>query len=144
VRRARAASTPDRYASSAGSSPSIESHAKIRRIRRVRSGGLRALAVTAATRTDALPGVPTVGEFIPGYEAIAVAGIGAPNGTDTNVIEKLNSEINSALADPAVKARLVGLGVAAVGGPPADFAKLIARETDRWSKVIRTAGIKPN
>lgn len=109
----------------------------------VRSGTLRALAVTTASRSDSLPGVPTVGEFITGYEASAVAGFGAPKGTDPLIIEKLNAEINNGLTDPALRARLVNLGVTIVGGPTADFAKLIERESARWSTVIRTAGIKP-
>jgi tripartite-type tricarboxylate transporter receptor subunit TctC len=112
-------------------------------IEHIRSGTLRALAVTTAARSDALPGVPSVSELIPGYEAIAVAGFAAPKATGPLIIDKLNSEINSGLADPALKARLVKLGVTTVGGSPADFAKLIARETARWSMVIKTAGIKP-
>jgi tripartite-type tricarboxylate transporter receptor subunit TctC len=112
-------------------------------IEHIRSGTLRALAVTTATRSDVLPKVATVGEFIPGYEAVTVAGLGAPKGTDVGIIEKLNTEINNGLADPVLRSRLVNLGATVVGGPPAEFAKLIARETERWSKVIRTAGIKP-
>lgn len=112
-------------------------------IEHVRAGSLRALAVTTAARTDALPGVPSVSELIPGYEAIAVAGLAAPKATDPLIVDKLNAEINGGLADPALKARLVKLGVSVVGGSPAEFAKLIARETARWSTVIRTAGIKP-
>jgi tripartite-type tricarboxylate transporter receptor subunit TctC len=81
-------------------------------------------------------------EFIPGYEAITVAGIGAPRGTPANIIEKLNTEINAGLADPKVSARLDELGATILGGSPADFAKLIARETERWASVIRTSGIK--
>jgi len=113
-------------------------------IEQIRSGSLRALAVTSANRSDVLPNVPTMSEFIPGYEAFTVAGIAAPKHTPWDVIEILNREIVAGLADPGVKSRLVSLGATAVGGSPADFANLIARESDRWSKVIRTAGIKPN
>jgi tripartite-type tricarboxylate transporter receptor subunit TctC len=109
----------------------------------VRSSSLRALAVTTAARSDVLPGVPSVSELIPGYEVIAVAGMAAPAGTDPVIVDKLNAEINGGLADPALKNRLVKLGVTTVGGSPADFSKLIARETARWSTVIRTASIKP-
>lgn len=111
-------------------------------ISHIRSGNLRALAVAAATRSDTLPDVPTVSEYIPGYEAFTVAGLGAPRGTDTSVVETLNAAINAALVDPELKARLVALGSTAIGGSPADFARLIASETARWSQVIRTAGIK--
>ena len=113
-------------------------------IEHVRSGSLRALAVTSAARSDALPGVPSVSELIPGYEAIAVAGFGAPKATDPLIIEMLNSEINTGLADSTLKARLVKLGVTVVGGSAGDFARLIARETARWNTVIKTAGIKPD
>ena len=112
-------------------------------IEHVRAGSLRALAVTTAARSDGLPGVPSVSELIPGYEAVAVAGFAAPKATDPLIIDKLNAEINGGLADPALKARLAKLGVTTVGGSPADFSKLIARETARWSAVIKTAGIKP-
>jgi len=111
-------------------------------VEHVRSGALRALAVTTTARSDALPGIPSVSEFIAGYEAIAVAGFGAPSATDPLIIDTLNSAINSGLADPGLKARLVKSGVSIVGGSAADFAKLIVRETARWSTVIRTAGIK--
>ena len=104
---------------------------------------LRALAVTTATRWEALPDVPTVGEFVPGYEASAWFGIGAPKNTPAEIVDKLNNEINAALADPKIKARLADLGGTALAGSPADFGKLIADETEKWAKVIRAANIKP-
>jgi tripartite-type tricarboxylate transporter receptor subunit TctC len=107
-----------------------------------RAGKLRALAVTSATRSDALPDVPTVGEFLPGYEASASYGIGAPKGTPVEIIEKLNREINAGLAEPKMKARLADLGGTPLLGSPADFGKLIADETEKWGKVIRAANIK--
>jgi tripartite-type tricarboxylate transporter receptor subunit TctC len=109
----------------------------------IRAGKLRALAVTTATRSYALPEIPTVGEFVPGYETSAWWGVGAPRNTPIEIIEKLNEEINEGLADPKMKARLFDLGGTALVGSPADFAKLIADETEKWAKVIRTANIKP-
>ena len=103
----------------------------------IRAGKLRALAVTTATRSEALPDVPTVGDFVPGYEASAWYGIGAPKNTPAEIIEKLNKEINAALADPKMKARLADLGGTVLAGSPADFGKLIADETEKWGKVIR-------
>ncbi len=108
----------------------------------VRDGRLRALAVTTAARSDALPNVPAVGEFIPGYEAFTVAGIGAPKKTPVDIVERLNQEINAGLSDPTVRARLNDLGATVRTGSPAEFATLIARETDRWGRVIRMSGIK--
>ena len=108
----------------------------------IRAGKLRALAVTTATRSAALPGVPAIGEFVPGYEASAVGGIGAPKGTPAAIVNRLNAEIDAALADPAMNARFADLGVAPVPGTPADFGKLIAAETEKWAKVIQFAGIK--
>ena len=90
-----------------------------------------------------LPDVPTVGEFVPGYEASAWYGIGAPKATPTEIVDKLNKEINAALADPKMKARLADLGGTPLLGSPADFGKLIADETEKWGKVIRAANIKP-
>jgi tripartite-type tricarboxylate transporter receptor subunit TctC len=110
----------------------------------VRAGKLRALAVTSATRSDALPDIPTVGEFLPGYEASASYGIGAPKGTPVEIIDMLNKEINAALGDPQMKARLADLGGTPLLGSPADFGKLIAEETEKWAKVIKFAGIKAN
>jgi tripartite-type tricarboxylate transporter receptor subunit TctC len=109
----------------------------------IRTGKLRALGVTTATRSAALPDVPTIGEFVPGYEASAVGGIGVPKGTAAEIVDKLNAEINAALADPKMKLRFADLGVAPVPGSPADFGKLIAAETDKWAKVNKFAGIKP-
>ena len=111
-------------------------------IEHIKSGKLRALAVTATTRSDVLPDIPTVVEFVPGYEASAWFGIGAPRNTPTDIIEKLNKEINAALADPKIKARLAELGATALPGSPADFGKLIGNETEKWAKVIKFAGIK--
>jgi tripartite-type tricarboxylate transporter receptor subunit TctC len=108
----------------------------------VKTGRLRALAVTAATRSDALPDVPTVDEFVPGYEASIWFGIGAPKNTSTEIVDKLNNEINAAFADPNMKARLAELGGTALPGSSADFAKLIADETEKWGKVIQAANIK--
>jgi tripartite-type tricarboxylate transporter receptor subunit TctC len=110
-------------------------------IEHIRSGKVRALAVTTATRSDVLPDIPTVGDFVPGYEASAWFGIGAPKNTPTEVVEKLNKEINAALADPKIKARLE-LGGTVLPGSPADFGKLITDETEKWAKVIKFAGIK--
>jgi tripartite-type tricarboxylate transporter receptor subunit TctC len=109
----------------------------------IRAGRLRALAVTAATRSDALPDIPTVGEFVPGYEASFWSGIGAPKNTPSEIIDKLNKEINAGLADPKMKARLADLGGTVLAGSPADFGKLIAEEIEKWAKVIRAANIKP-
>jgi tripartite-type tricarboxylate transporter receptor subunit TctC len=117
----------------AGTAPSIEY---------IRAGRLRALAVTAATRSEALPDIPTVGEFVPGYEASYWAGIGAPKATPAEIVERLNKEINAGLADPKMKARLADLGGTVFPGSPAEFGKLIADETEKWAKVIKFAGIK--
>ena len=112
-------------------------------IQYIRAGRLRALAVTGATRSDELPDIPPVGEFVPGYEASQWFGIGAPKYTPTQIVDKLNKEINTGLADPKIKARLADLGGTSLVGSPADFGKLIADETDKWAKVIRTSNIKP-
>ena len=109
----------------------------------VRTGRLRAFAITTETRSMALPDLPTVSEFLPGYEVGDWFGVGAPKGTPVEIIEKLNNEINAALADPNMKARLADLGGAVLPGSPADFGKLIADETEKWGKVIRAANIKP-
>ena len=108
----------------------------------IRADKLRALAVTGATRAAVLPDVPTVGEFVPGYEASAWYGVGAPKGTPPEIIDKLNAAINASLAEPKVKAQLAGLGAALLPGSPADFGKVLADETEKWSKVIKFAGIK--
>jgi tripartite-type tricarboxylate transporter receptor subunit TctC len=108
----------------------------------IRAGKLRPLAVTTAARSDALPDLPTVGDFVPGYEASAVNGIGAPRATPIEIIDKLNKEINAGLADPRLKARLADLGASVLVGSPADYGRLIAEETEKWGKVIRAANIK--
>ena len=111
-------------------------------IEHIRAGKLRALAVTTAARADALPDVPTVGDFVPGYEASGWAGLGAPRKTPDEIIDKLNNEINAGLADPNLKARLAGLGSTAFAGSPAEFGKLIAQETEKWARVVRFSGAK--
>jgi tripartite-type tricarboxylate transporter receptor subunit TctC len=108
----------------------------------IRAGTLRPLAVTTATRLPALPDLPTVGEFVPGFEASGWNGVGAPRNTPIEIIDKLNREINHALADPKLKARLADLGGTVLPGSPADFGKLIADETEKWGKVIRAANIR--
>jgi tripartite-type tricarboxylate transporter receptor subunit TctC len=108
----------------------------------IRAGKVRALAITSATRSEALPEIPTVGEFVLGYEASSFFGLGAPRNTPTEIIDKLNKEINAALADPKIREHLADLGATAVPGSPADFGKLIADETEKWAKVIKAAGIK--
>jgi tripartite-type tricarboxylate transporter receptor subunit TctC len=116
--------------------------ATVSSIEYIRAGRLRALAVTAATRKDALPDIPTVGEFVPGYEASNWYGIGVPRGTPAEIISKLNKEINAGLADAKMKARLADLGETPFPGSPADFGQLIAADTEKWGKVIKLAGIK--
>lgn len=111
-------------------------------IEHIRSGKLRALAVTTATRSKALPDVPTIGEFVPGYEASAWQGIGAPTNMPAEIITKLNSEINAALGDPRMKARLSDFGGEALSGSSTDFGKLIADETEKWAKVVKFSGAK--
>jgi tripartite-type tricarboxylate transporter receptor subunit TctC len=108
----------------------------------IRSGRLRALAVTTATRSEALPDLPTVGDFVPGYEARAFYGVGAPKNTPIQIVDKLNREINAGLGDPKMKARLADLGGIALAGSPADLGVLVAYETEKWGKVIRAANIK--
>jgi tripartite-type tricarboxylate transporter receptor subunit TctC len=110
----------------------------------VKSGKLRALAVTTATRSDQLPDVPAIGDFVPGYEASQWYGIGAPRSTPAEVIERLNHETNAVLADPRMQARLAELGASVVMGSPADFGKLIADETAKWAKVVKLSGVKPD
>jgi tripartite-type tricarboxylate transporter receptor subunit TctC len=113
-------------------------------IEHIRAGKLRPLAVTTAMRLESLPNIPTVGEFVPGYEASGWHGVGAPTNTPREIVEKLNSEINAALADPKLKTRLGDLGGTALVGSTADFGKLIADETEKWAKVVKYAGAKPD
>jgi tripartite-type tricarboxylate transporter receptor subunit TctC len=108
----------------------------------IRAGKLRALAVTGATRSEVLPDIPTVAEFIPGYEAMSWYGVGAPKNTPADIVDKLNKEINTALADPAIQARLADLGGTVLAGSPADFGKFLADEIQKWGKVVRFANIK--
>ena len=108
----------------------------------IRTGKLRPLALTSATRLESLPDIPTVGEFVPGYEASSWNGVGTPKSTSSEIINRLNKEINAALADPKMKARIADLGGTGLPGSPADFGKLIADETEKWGKVVRAANIK--
>ncbi len=110
----------------------------------IRTGKLRALAVTTATRSEALPDIPTVSEFVPGYEAILWDGIGSPSNTPPEIIAILNKQVNAALADPMFKRRLVDLGIEPFANTPAEFGKFIADDTEKWGKVIRAANIKPD
>jgi tripartite-type tricarboxylate transporter receptor subunit TctC len=109
----------------------------------IRAGKLRALAVTTATRSEALPDVPAVGDFVPGYEPSAWLGLGVPRNTPVEIVDKLNKEVNAGLADPKLKVRLVDVGGAVLAGSPGDFGKLIADETEKWGKVVKFAGLKP-
>jgi len=109
----------------------------------IRSGRLRALAVTAETRWEGLPDLPTVVEFVLGYESSNWFGVGAPKATPAEIVDQLNKEINAALADPKMKARLADLGGTVLPGSPADFGKLISDEIEKWAKVIKFTGIKP-
>jgi tripartite-type tricarboxylate transporter receptor subunit TctC len=109
----------------------------------IRAGKLRALAVCTITRSDVLPDIPTVGDFVPGYEASAFWGVGAPRNTPAEIIDKLNKEINTGLSDPTLWRRFVEGGGTVLTGSPADFGKFIADETEKWAKVVKFAGIKP-
>jgi len=112
-------------------------------IQHVRSGALRALAITTSVPLDALPGVPALANFLPGYEATAWIGIGAPINTPAEIVTRLNHAINAALADPQIKAQLADLGASILAGSPADFGKFIADETEKWGKVVKFSGAKP-
>jgi tripartite-type tricarboxylate transporter receptor subunit TctC len=112
-------------------------------IEHVRAGRLRALAVTTAARSELLPDIPAMGELVPGYEASAWQGVGVPKDTPAEIIDRLNKEINAALADPKMKARLADLGGTVLAGSPADFGKFIADETEKWAKAVKFAGMKP-
>jgi tripartite-type tricarboxylate transporter receptor subunit TctC len=110
----------------------------------IRASKLRALAVTTAARSEMLPEIPTVGEFVPGFEASGWIGVGTPKNTPTEIVDKLNKEINVALADPKIRARISDLGSAVFASSPAEFTNFIAAETEKWGKVIRAANIKPD
>ena len=109
-----------------------------------RRGERLEISVTTASRLEVLPDLPTVGDFLPGYEATNFRGVGAPRNTPVEIINKLNREINAALADPRMKARIADIGGTVLPGSPADFGKLIAEETEKWAKVVKFAGIKPD
>ena len=111
-------------------------------IEHIKAGKLRALAVTTTTRLDVLPDVPTVADFVPGYEASGFAGIGAPRNTSADIIDMLNKELNTGLADAKIKSRIVELGGTVLGGTPAEFGTILPEATDKWAKVIKFAGIK--
>jgi tripartite-type tricarboxylate transporter receptor subunit TctC len=113
-------------------------------IEHVRAGKLRPLAVTSARRSELLPDLPTVGDFVPGYETSAWQGVGAPKATPVDIIDKLNREINAALADPKIKSRVADMGGTVLAGSPADFGKFIADETEKWGKVVKFSGAKPD
>jgi tripartite-type tricarboxylate transporter receptor subunit TctC len=112
-------------------------------VEHVRAGRLRGLAVTTAARSDALPDLPIVGDFVPGYEASGIYGIGVPKDTPHDIVDKLNREINAALSDPKIKARLADLGGLILSGSSADFAKVLAEEVEKWGKVVKFSGAKP-
>jgi tripartite-type tricarboxylate transporter receptor subunit TctC len=109
----------------------------------IRAGKLHPLAVTSVARLDILPGLPTVGDFLPGYEATSWSGIAAPRGTPADIVQKLNQEINAALTDPGIVARIADLGSTVLPGSPAEFGKLLAEETDKWAKVVKFSGAMP-
>src|SRR5262249_44134565 len=108
----------------------------------IKLGKLRPLAITSTARSDKLPEVPALHEFLPGFEASVWGGVGAPKNTPADIIGKLNREINAALGDPQIKSRIEDLGGTVLAGSPADFGKLIAEETEKWGKVVRLTGIK--
>jgi tripartite-type tricarboxylate transporter receptor subunit TctC len=110
----------------------------------IKAGRLRALAVTSSRRSDILPDVPTVAEFVPGYEAIQLYGVGAPRHTPTDIVEKLNREINAGLADAKIKERFAQLGTTALPGSPAEFGRFVAQETEKWAEVVKFSGARPD
>src|SRR5258708_5426468 len=109
----------------------------------VKTGKLRALAVTTASRAEVLPDLPTVGDFVPGYEASQWYGVGAPKNTPAEIIDRLNKEINAALSDPKMKARFADIGGEVLAGSPAEFGRFMVAETEKWAKVVKFAGLKP-
>ena len=109
----------------------------------IRSGSLRALAITTATRSEALPDLPILEDFVPGYEANAWLGLGAPKGTPAAIIDRLSKEVNDALADLKFRGRLANLGGTPLPSSPADFGKLVGEETEKWAKVVKFVGLKP-
>jgi tripartite-type tricarboxylate transporter receptor subunit TctC len=109
----------------------------------IRDGKLRPLAVTSLKRSEALPDLPTVADLLPGYEATSFEGLAAPKGTPQDVVDRLNNEVNAALADATFRARMVDLGGQTIPGSPSDFGKLVAHDTEKWAKVIKFADIKP-
>jgi tripartite-type tricarboxylate transporter receptor subunit TctC len=111
-------------------------------IEHVRAGRLRALAVTTATRSEVLPDIPTVDEFVPDYEASSTFGLGAPRNTPIDIVDRLNKEVNAGLGDPKFKARLADFGGTALSGSPADFGRIMAEETEKWGKVVKFSGAK--
>jgi tripartite-type tricarboxylate transporter receptor subunit TctC len=113
-------------------------------IQHIRAGKLRPLAVTDTTRSDLLPEIPTVADYLPGYEASAWYGLGAPRGTPPDIIEKLNKTVNAILADPAVKVKFVEMGATLIMNSPAQFGKYVEDETEKWGKVVKFAGVKPD
>jgi len=112
-------------------------------VEHVRGGRLRGLAVTTAARSEALPNLPIVGDFVPGYEASGIYGIGVPKDTPPDIVDKLNREINAALSDPRIKTRLADLGGLILSGTRADFAKVLTEEVEKWGKVVKFSGAKP-
>jgi tripartite-type tricarboxylate transporter receptor subunit TctC len=112
-------------------------------ITHIKAGTIRPLGVTTIAYSEVLPDLPSISEFIPGYEASAVWGLGAPRNTPAAIVDKLNKEINAALADPKLKARFADMGITVLAGPPAEFGKLITAETEKWAKVVKFANIKP-
>ena len=113
-------------------------------IEHIRAGKLRALAVTGTARSELLPDIPMVADYLPGYEASAWYGLGAPRGTPPEIIEKLNKTVNAILADPAVKKKFADMGATLIMSSPADFGKYVADETEKWGKVVKFSGAKPD